>query len=423
MLAATLAAALFASAPQAPAVEGPSIERLLAEARARAEKTRSTLGSRLGQILGELGQSFDRAPERLDALTVEMLGFKDASTRPLVEALKEPKESLRGQNCARILVKSAEPNVLPELEAALGASAPAEQRARIAWILGRREGERPGQMLRTMLSDTDSVVIGQAALALGHRKEKEAALAIAEKLVGASPPLARSLLYALADLEEPKSVPAIAAFFETPAAADCAGAAAEAVKKLRAKELLGPAARLLQRATSSSADEAELARAIEKSITSADRDAISILKKMLNEAGVAFEIKEECAYALHAAKEPVGKQWLLQPVNDAIRENPEGATLLRSRGRIFLRLKLYREAQRDYDEIRKLANTNKKVSIDADTWIEAARANAGAKSYQPAADALRNALGLGSRPKAFRDYAEFADMRKLTKHAPLFEGD
>ena len=266
-------------------------------------------------------------------------------------------------------------------------------------------------------------MVGQAALALSQLKAKDTAPAIAEKLPRASAALAKNLLTALAALEDPKVLPSVLAFIETQQSAECTGAIAEVIRRWKSKELLAPSLKMVLRGSSATEEAADLVRAVDKAITAADRDAIAALKRILSESGMSFEVKEECAYALYTARDPFGKTWLLQPVNDAIRENPEGATLLRSRARIYLRLKLYREAQRDFEEVKKLASVNKKASIDGEEWIEVARANAGAKSYQPAADAIRNALGLGIRPKGFRDLPEFADMRKQQKYAGLFDGD
>jgi tetratricopeptide (TPR) repeat protein len=403
--------------------EGSSVEAFVKEAKERAAKMHSAATGRLAQLLLELDKSYDKNPEKMDATITEILGFKEVSTGLLVKSLEEPKDSHRAQNAARALARSQETNVMPELQSAITAGGTPEKRARIAWVLGRRGGEAAITQLRSLLSDADSTVVGQAALGLSNQKVKDAAMPIAERLDKAAPSLARNLLLALAALEEPKTVPHIVAFIDSTPSAECASAVAEAIRKLKAKEMITPSLRLVARGGSPTDEAADVVRAVETVITSSDREGIVILKKILAESGMSFEVKEECAYALHAAKDPSGKTWLLQPVSEAIRENPAGVTLLRSRGRIYLRLKLYKESQRDYEEIKKISANGKKVSFDQDLYVEIARAFAGTRTWSKAEEALRGALGVGARPSYFRDYPEFVDMRKIAKHAPVFEGD
>lgn len=412
------------SAPAGPRGGETTLGDLTAEAKRRAEAARALAAPQLTALLAKLDRTYDaRNTEELDRTIAAILALGDASTRPLVEALGEGRESPKAQNAARALAKSPASNVVVELDASLSQGTSREGRARIAWVLGRREGDRSLALLRGLLGDPEVTVVVQAALALGTRKATDSTLAIAEKLGGANPALARPLLLALTQMEDPRAVPAIAAFLETQAAVSCVAAIAEVVRGMRAKELLAPALRVLQRGGAAADEAPELVRAVDTVIQPNDREAAAILKKLVQDNAVRFEVREEAAYALHTAKDPAGKTWLLESVNHAIRDNPEGATLYRTRARIYLRLKLYKESLRDFDEIRRLSSGGRKFALDGDFWIEAARAAAGGKSYQPAADYLRNAMGVGVRPKSFRDLAEFAEMRKIGRYAGLFEGD
>jgi HEAT repeat protein len=427
LLVASLALAAVCQSPGSPAesapAEGATVERLIEEARLRVERSKTATSGRWSQLLAELDLDYEKEPARVDAAVSEILTLGEGATRGLVDTLRGPKGSRVAKNAQRALVKSTAENVVAELETALGSSPTLELRERVAWVLGRRQGDRPPAILRVLLTDSEPTVAGQAAASLGLLKVKDAAPAIAERLAGAGPTLGQYLLVALSSLEDPRVVPQIVAFVESRAGGECAAALASVVKSLRAKELLVPALRVVQRGGSATEDAAELVRSVEKVIQPSDRDALAILKKILGDSGIAYEVKEECAYALHAAKDSAGKNWLLQPVNDAIRDNPDGAALLRSRARIYMRLKLYKEAQRDFDEIKRLSAGGRKITLDGDFWVDAARASSGGKSYQVAADALRNALGLGVRPKFYRDHPEFTEMKKVAKYASLFEGD
>lgn len=401
---------------------GPSLEELYKSAKEKAAKSKVEASGPVNALMALLDLSYKQAPEQVESAINEILKYKGAATRALIGGLSAPASTPRGSNCARALAKSTDPTLVTEIEASLP-TAPPEAKARIAWVLGRHPGDKTIVMLQKLLADPESAIYSEAALSLGNLKHKESAAAIAEKLEHAPHSAAAvSLLTALADMEEAKITPSIINFMELPMAVDCLGALSNAIRALHTKELLAPALKLMMKWKATNEDNLKLIMAVAPIVTPADRDALGLLKKLLTEVSASREVQEEAAYALHFAKDPNAKNFLLQDVNDRLKENPDNDKALRRRGKIYLKLKMYREAQRDYDDIKRLAK-NKSTNIDGDLWVEMARANAGNKALPSAADCLRNALSGGTRSKAFRDYEEFAEMKKQAKYVPLFENN
>jgi tetratricopeptide (TPR) repeat protein len=419
---AALASVFLLGALRAPQ-EGPSIEDLHRVSKERAEKSRKTASGPLAQLITILEIPYDQDKARVDATINTILTFKEPAVRALVEGLSAPAGAPRGQNCARALARCKEPSVVGEIENRL-ANAGSETKKRMAWVLGRHAEPKSVEILTKMFGDADAAVMGEAALSLGRIKAKDAAMAIAEKLDKAPAWLGRNLLTALGDLEDPRTHPHIAAYLDTPAATECVGAAAAALHGVKARELLVPAMKLLLKWKGSPEDNLSMAQAVAQVVTPADRDALNLMKKTLTEVSAQREVQEELAYALHFSKDSTAKNWLLADVNDRIKDNPESEKLLRRRARINLRLKIHRDAVRDYETIKRLSkNKLNNINLDGDYWIESARAYAGTKNYQSAADCLRNAMTLGLRASAFKDYEEFAEMRKQAKFLPLFENN
>lgn len=424
-----LGATLAAQNPPAPQSQPApatthTLEELYKLARERSDRSTSESMGPVNALISMLELPYDSAPERVESTITEILKFKDVATRALIRGLRAPASTPRGSNCARALAKSTDPALVSDLEIELNNNPPAETRARIAWVLGRHPGERTGAVLQKLLGEADSEVVSNAALAAGQLKIKELAPTVAEKLEKAPASLARTLLVALGDLEEPRTLPQILAFLETPVAAECVASLGTLVKSMRAHELLAPSLRALLKWKSTSEDNLKLMQAVAGIVASTDRDALLLLKKVLTEVPASREVQEEAAYALHFAKDPAAKNFLLQDINDRLKENPDGEKLIRKRARIYLKLKLYRESVRDFEDIRRLAKSKQNnITIDGDLWVDMARAYAGAKNLGSAADCLRNAIAFGMKSRVFRDHEEFTDMKKQAKYTPLFENN
>ncbi|MFN0207141.1 MAG: HEAT repeat domain-containing protein [Planctomycetota bacterium] len=405
------------------AQNGPSVEELHRIAKERAEKILKEASGPVSALMAQLEIPYDQDRSRIDTTIAEILKYKDLGVRALVQGLFAPAGAPRGENSARALARTTEAAVITEIELKVN-TAPSEARRRMAWVLGRHAGERVIVILQKLLADPDMSVASSAALSLGRLKHKESAFAIAEKLDKAPGWLGRSLLTALGDLEEPRVHPQIIAFLETPAATECVSAAAWAVKGIPARELLVPGLKLLLKWKGTPEDDLLLAQAVAAHVTVADRDALVLMRRVLTEISAPRPVQEECAYALHFAKDANAKTWLLQDVNDKLKDNPDSEKLLRERAKIYLRLKIHISAQKDYESIRRLAkNRQNNINLDGAFWIEFARSYAGTKTYQNAADCLRNAITLDTKSAAFKDYEEFAEMKKQAKFVALFENN
>ncbi|MBI3818166.1 MAG: hypothetical protein HY286_05705 [Planctomycetes bacterium] len=405
------------------ATGGPHLEELVRISKERADRSRLESMGPVTALMALLELPYEQSPEKVESTIQEILKYKDVATRALIQGLRAPAGAPRGSNSARALAKSADPAIVSELESEL-ANAKPETRSRIAWVLGRHPGDRTPALIQKLFMDSDTDVVGAAALAASQLKLKDFATPIAEKLEKAQPSLAKNLLAALGELEDPKVTAQILTFLETPIAQECIGALASPVRSLHSKELLLPSLKALMKWKGSNEDNLKLVQAVGSVITANERDAMNLLKRLLSEVSASREVQEEAAYALHFAKDPTAKNFLLQDVNDRLRENPESDKLIKKRARIYLKLKLYRESVRDYEDLRRIAKNNKSnFNIDPDLWVEMARAYAGGKTYQSAADCLRNAMSTGMHAKIFRDHEEFADMRKQTKYLPLFENN
>ncbi|HKE01533.1 MAG TPA: hypothetical protein VKE69_11030 [Planctomycetota bacterium] len=397
--------------------EGVSVERLLALARERAEQRRSLAAGAVQKLIADLDLPYEGNETRVDATVRELRDYGDAATPALVEALLDPPDRARGSNAARVLAASTDANVIRELEK-VAASGPAAARARVAWILGRRSEPGAPAVLRTLLGEADESIAAPAASSLARLEVKDACGVATARLPGASTAaLARALLSLIALDPEPAAAAAVAAFAQTPRAVDCPVQLGDAIRALRCRDCLAVAVKIAGDKQITPEDGAWLLRAVGDVVSSADRDVVTALKRMLDDS-TSYEVKQEAAYALAAAKDPLGAHWLLKQPNDDLREQPDNSVLYRKRGRIYLRLKRYRDAAHDYDDVRRLS---KRVPLDVATWVEAARAYAGNKSYGTAADALKQACGLGAHAKSFRELEEFADMRKQARWAPVFE--
>lgn len=418
-------------APATPAPQEASLESLLALARERAAKARVEAAARLRILIAALGLPFEENSNQIRRTIQEILDSGDLSTAPLVEALHEPEGSPKGSNAARALAESKAGNVVEELEATLQKQPMPWFRARAAWVLGRQPGAKSARLALKLLDDSESNVAQQAALSLGKLKSHDAVPALLAKLPTAPPTVGRSLLSALAqigDLKDPKVTSAAIAFLETPTSGEALGAVAEVLEALRkteparAKELLVPGLKAIQRPGAPAEASEAFLKASRQVLNSADREAIAILKKILADAP-DFPVKSAAAFALDTGKDPSGAAFLLKPVNEAIKENPENTVLLRQRGQIHLELHRYRDGLRDYDEVKRISAARKLTLNDPEYWIEYARCQAALKTLQAAADALRQAVNLGAKAKDFREFEEFTDLRKQPKFTSLFESE
>jgi HEAT repeat protein len=413
-----LLAAQASGPAEARAGDPSSVERLLETSRERAQQMRASAAGAIRALLEQLDVPYEGNQAFVDDRIAELHRHRDLATRPLADALAELPDRARGSNAARALAASPERNVFSELERVLAEPAPPHVRARVAWILGRRTEPGAVPLLRKFLAEPDDATAAEAGLSLARLQVKDSSAALAERLATASAvPLARSLLSALGQVGETNALASVLSFAEKPAAVECAAELAEVVRSLRSRELLVPAIKIASHPQVSTDGGVALLRAVK--VSSADREAVALLKKLLEDSDARVDLREEAAYALARAKEPVGAQWLLKQPNEALRETPDNPVLLRKRGWIHLRLGRYREAVHDYEELRRVS---RRSSLSPEAWLELARAHAGAKTYASAAEGIRQATALGLRPKSFRDYEEFAEMRKNPKYAPLFDG-
>lgn len=411
-----------ASAPALPGT-GPFIEEIYKISLARAEKSRVDTSGPLMALLAVLEVPYEQSPARIDTTITEILKFKEVATRSLLAGLRAPLGSPRAANCARALARSSDPLLFADIEGDLQ-TAPPEARSRIAWLLGRQPVERAAPILQKLAQETDPVVAGNAALSLGNLKHKDSARLLGDRLEKSDAALGRNILTALGMLEDAAPVAHIQRFLNLPQGADCVGALADAVRGIRSKELLPSALKTMMKWRGTAEENLSLARAIRDNVSSSDKDAIALMKKILTEVQATREVQDEIAFGLHFAKDPGAKNFLLQDVNDRLKENPDNDKVLRRRAKIYLRLKMYTQAAKDHEDVRRLAkNKSNNINIDGEFWIEMARAHAGNKGFQSAADFIRNAMSGGMRPGAFRDYEEFTEMKKQSRFAPLFDGN
>ncbi len=412
------------------ATGGTSAEKLLAIARERAERMRSEASTAVPVLISQMDALRQDSPAKIDKLIETILAYRELAIAPLILALDAPEGDVHGSNCALALSRLSDPEVTAQIaKATAGVGAPA--RARMAWVLGRQPGMEPLATLHALLADPDPAVSKQAAASLGRKQSPASIPKLVARLATADAPIAREILAALASLADPAVLAALPSFVEGPAVRGAVGPLADLLSVFASRDnrrdlllpFLVPGLKLLSELGVPSEEAAAMLRVARTIVNSADREAISLLKRLLNDSS-SLEVRTRAAYALDAARDPSGAAWLLKQPNEALRDAPDNTALLRQRGSIYLELRRYREAARDYEEIRRVLAGRRSQIVDPTVWLELARSHAGARNFPQAAEAVKQAVARGMDLRSIRDLEEFAEMRKSSRWSSAFdEGD
>lgn len=405
-----------------PNAEGnrPSIEELIRLTKEWAEKDRSLVEGRVKEILTSFDLPYEKNSPAIQE-KIEELAKLGPRALPWLLPLLDPagnddREIQRGRNSARVVGRIGSREILPAI-LKIANSGTAFGKENAAYVLGAMravEGERT--LCGFLNAQTPAETRRLAIWALGQIKNENSVEALVGYLKEADQETARAILGALENIRSPKAVAPVAGLLAEPYFRPMLPRLLFFFQNLGGQEALPQLLKAIGQPEWNNLQVAQILQTIGKLGAPSYPPALPTLKPLLSHA--EKDIRDEAAFALNELGDESGVKALLAPYDDYLKDFPRDPQGFASRGKIYLRLRKYREGLKDFKDAVRVAR--KEVPL-ADFYVLQARCYGGLGQIKEAHSALKTSNLEAEQLARYKDLPEFKALREHEKYGQIFK--
>lgn len=416
----SLCASPVLAASRASGEDRPTIEDLIRRTKEWAEQDRALVESRVKEILVALELPYEKSggqvPEKIDELV--KLGPRSlAWILPCLNPTgKDDREVQRGRNAARAVGRIGSTQAIAPCLALLesGTDFGRENAVHVLGALRATQAEKP--LWAFLSTQTPPDTRQKTIWALGQIRGESSVEPLTHFLKEADQANARAILEALEAIRSPKAIAPVAALLPEPYFRPMLGRFLAFLQAMGGQEALPHLLKAVALPEWGTSQLAQIVQTIGKLGAPNYPAAIPVLKPML--ASAEKDLRDEVAYTLNDLGDDSGVKQLIAPHDDYLKDYPRDAQGYAVRGKIWLRLRRYKEALRDFKDAVRVARKDMPV---AEFHVFQARCYAGMNQLKEAHSALKTSELDATQLARYKDFPEFKALREHEKYGLIFK--